>query len=150
MLQVKLDTPINSAIITADTKTMEKISLRTTKRVELVDITDKVQSIITKSRVKNGMCFVFCPHTTAGLTINENADPSVKRDIASALNKIVPEGAGYSHSEGNSDSHIKSSMFGSSLTIFIENGRLAFGTWQGIYFCESDGPRSREVWVKII
>ena len=129
---------------------MEKISIRTNNRVELIDITDKVQAIAGKSKIKSGMCFIFCPHTTAGLTINENADPSVQRDITNTLNKIVPEGAGYSHSEGNSDSHIKSSMFGSSLSVFIEGGRLALGTWQGIYFCESDGPRTRQVLIKIV
>ncbi len=129
---------------------MERISVRTNNRVELIDITDRVQAIVSKSKVKEGVCFIFCPHTTAGLTINENADPSVRRDIINALNKFVPANAGYSHSEGNADSHIKSSLFGSSLTVFIQGGRLAFGTWQGIYFCEGDGPRSREVWVKII
>jgi secondary thiamine-phosphate synthase enzyme len=129
---------------------MEKINIRTAKRVDLLDITGNVQSIVTKSKVKEGVCFVFCPHTTAGLTINENADPSVRRDIVNTLNRLVPEGAGYSHSEGNADSHIKSSLFGSSLTVFVERGQLAFGTWQGIYFCESDGPRSREIWVKLI
>jgi secondary thiamine-phosphate synthase enzyme len=129
---------------------MERISLRTTNRAQLLDITGKVQSIVAKSKIKDGVCFVFCPHTTAGLTINENADPSVSRDITAALNKIVPQNAGYSHIEGNADSHIKSSLFGSSLSIFIENRRLVFGTWQGIYFCETDGPRSREVWVKLI
>ncbi len=128
---------------------MEKISVRTNSRVELIDITDKVQAVVSKSKVKAGICFLFCPHTTAGLTINENADPSVRRDIISALTKLVPANAGYAHTEGNADSHIKSSLFGSSLTIFIENGQLAFGTWQGIYFCEGDGPRSREAWVKV-
>ena len=129
---------------------MEKISVKTNNRIELIDITDKVQAAVEKSKVKDGVCVVFCPHTTAGLTINENADPSVRHDIISALNKLVPAHAGYTHSEGNADSHIKSSLFGSSLNVFVEGGRLTFGTWQGIYFCESDGPRSREVWVKII
>jgi secondary thiamine-phosphate synthase enzyme len=129
---------------------MEKINLKTNKRIELIDITDRVQSIVAKTKIKDGICFVFCPHTTAGLTINENADPSVQRDIINTLQKLVPEGAGYAHAEGNADSHVKSSLFGASLTIFIEAGRLALGTWQGIYFCEGDGPRSREVWVKII
>ncbi len=129
---------------------MEKISIKTNSRIELVDITDRIQAIVSKSKVKAGICFVFCPHTTAGLIINENADPSVRRDIINTLNKLVPENAGYAHTEGNADSHIKSSLFGSTLTIFIEDGRLAFGTWQGIYFCESDGPRSREIWVKIV
>lgn len=129
---------------------MEKISVKTAKRIDLIDITDSIQNLVSKNKVKDGVCFIFCPHTTAGLTINENADPSVRRDIINALNKIVPENAGYAHSEGNADSHVKSSILGSSLTIFIEDGQLAFGTWQGIYFCEGDGPRSREVWVKII
>jgi len=129
---------------------MEKIALKTNTRVDLLDITTKVQAAVAKSKVKDGVCFIFCPHTTAGLTINENADPSVRRDIVNALNKLIPGGAGYAHSEGNADSHIKSSLFGASLTIFIENSQLALGTWQGIYFCEGDGPRSREVWVKIV
>ncbi|MCM8765262.1 MAG: secondary thiamine-phosphate synthase enzyme YjbQ [Candidatus Omnitrophica bacterium] len=129
---------------------MEKISLRTTKRVELVDITDKVESLVAKSGVKEGVSFLFCPHTTAGLTINENADPSVRYDIINTLNKLIPEDGDYAHTEGNADSHIKSSLFGQSLTLFIENGRLCLGTWQGIYFCEGDGPRQREVWVKVI
>ena len=113
----------------------------------MIDITDKVQEVVSKAKVSEGVCVVFCPHTTAGLTINENADPSVKQDIINTLNKLVPENAGYSHSEGNADSHIKSSLLGSSLNIIIEGGQLQLGTWQGIYFCESDGPRSREVWI---
>jgi secondary thiamine-phosphate synthase enzyme len=129
---------------------MDKINIKTSRRVELVDITDEVQNIVAKSKVRDGVCFIFCPHTTAGLTINENADPSVGRDIINSLNKLVPENAGYSHTEGNADSHIKSTLFGSSLTLFIEGGQLALGTWQGIYFCEGDGPRSREVWVKFV
>ena len=129
---------------------MEKINIKTNNRVDLIDITDKVRAAASKSKVKDGICFIFCPHTTAGLTINENADPQVKRDIINTLNKLVPENAGYAHSEGNADSHIKSSLLGYSLTIFIEDGQLALGSWQGIYFCESDGPRSREVRVKII
>ncbi len=127
---------------------MEKIRVKTNSRIELIDITDEIQNIVVKSKIKDGVCFAFCPHTTAGLTINENADPSVKRDIINALNKLVPENAGYSHTEGNADSHVKSSIFGSSLTIFVKDGQLALGAWQGIYFCEGDGPRSREVWIK--
>jgi secondary thiamine-phosphate synthase enzyme len=129
---------------------MEKINLKTGSRVELLDITGKIQALVSKEKVKDGICFVFCPHTTAGLTINENADPSVQEDIINALNKVIPAKAGYAHSEGNADSHVKSSLFGQSLNIFIEDGRLALGTWQGVYFCEGDGPRSREVWVKIM
>ncbi len=109
-----------------------------------------MQEIIDKSKVEEGVCLLFCPHTTAGLTINENADPSVKSDILGVLNRLIPEGAGYAHQEGNADSHVKSSLFGSSLTIFIQAGQLAFGTWQGIYFCEGDGPRQRQVWIKIV
>src|SRR3989338_8877031 len=129
---------------------MEKINIKTSKRIDLIDITEQVQNIVSKSKVKDGICFLFCPHTTAGLTINENADPSVKSDMLNTLNKLVPENAGYAHSEGNSDSHIKSSLLGASLTIFIQGGQLALGTWQGIFFCESDGPRTREIWVKVM
>ena len=129
---------------------MEKINIKTNKRIELVDITDKIRSVVNKSGIKSGICFVFCPHTTAGLTINENADPSVQKDIIKTLNKLIPEDGSYEHSEGNADSHVKSSLFGSSLNIFIEDGRLSLGTWQGVYFCEGDGPRSREAWIKII
>jgi secondary thiamine-phosphate synthase enzyme len=129
---------------------MERISVKTNSRIELIDITSQVQAAVSKAKAREGICFVFCPHTTAGLTINENADPSVREDIINALNKLIPGHAGYAHSEGNADSHIKSSLFGTSLNIFIEDGRLALGTWQGIYLCESDGARTREVWVKTL
>lgn len=129
---------------------MEKIKIKTTSRVDLIDITNEVQSLVNASKVKDGVCFIFCQHTTAGLTINENADPSVKADIVNALNKLIPHNANYQHAEGNADAHIKSSLFGASLNIFIEDGKLVLGTWQGIYFCEGDGPRMREAWVKII
>ena len=129
---------------------MEKINIKTNSRIDLIDITERIQAIVSKNKIKDGVCFLFCPHTTAGLTINENADPSVRKDIINALSKLVPQNSGYSHTEGNADSHIKSSLFGQTLTIFIEAGQLALGTWQGIYFCEGDGPRSRQVWVKII
>jgi secondary thiamine-phosphate synthase enzyme len=129
---------------------MDRINLKTVKRIELVDITDKIQSIISKSKIGDGLCVIFCPHTTAGLTINENADPSVRKDISEAVNKIVPLDANYAHAEGNSDSHVKSSLFGSSLSLFVQEGKLMLGSWQGIYFCEGDGPRSRELWVKVV
>jgi secondary thiamine-phosphate synthase enzyme len=129
---------------------MKKISVKTNKRIELVDITDKIQNAVCENKVKDGACIVFCPHTTAGLTINENADSSVQSDIINILNKLIPADAGYAHSEGNADSHAKSSLFGSSLNVIVEDGKLQLGTWQGIYFCESDGPRSREIWIKII
>ena len=129
---------------------MEKISVKTNKRVELVDITDKVKTFVTRSKISSGVCIVFCPHTTAGLTINENADPAVQSDMINIMNKLVPVSSDYTHGEGNSDSHTKSSLFGSSLNIIVEKGALALGYWQGIYFCESDGPRAREIWVKVL
>jgi secondary thiamine-phosphate synthase enzyme len=129
---------------------MQRLSLRTSSRIELVDITDKVQQIVSKFKVKQGICFLFVPHTTAGLTINENADPSVRRDITNTLTKLIPPGANYSHLEGNADSHIKSSILGTGLHVFIEGGKLSLGTWQGIFFAEGDGPRSRQVWIEII
>lgn len=103
-----------------------------------------------KSGAREGVCFIFCPHTTAGLAINENADPSVREDIVTALNRLIPQNNRYAHSEGNSDAHIKSSLLGPSLNIFVEGGKLSLGSWQAVYFCEGDGPRSREIWVKFI
>ena len=129
---------------------MEKINLKTTKRVEFFDITDNVRQVISNNKVKDGICILYCPHTTAGLSINENADPSVKKDIINTLNKLIPENAGYAHSEGNSDSHIKSSLLGTTLTLFVEFGQLKLGTWQGIYFAEFDGPRARNLWLKFM
>ena len=129
---------------------MEKINVSTGKRTEFVEITSKVEEVVRKSGIENGICFIYVPHTTCGLTINENADPSVKKDIINKLEEIVPENGGYSHMEGNADAHIKSSIVGHSLTVFIENGNLQLGTWQGIFLCEFDGPRRRQVWLKII
>jgi secondary thiamine-phosphate synthase enzyme len=129
---------------------MERITIKTSRRTELIDITGMVQDAVAKSRTKDGTCFLYTPHTTAGLMINENADPSVKADILKALSELAPQDAGYSHTEGNSDAHIKSCLVSQSLTLFIESGRIALGTWQGIFFLEGDGPRSRQVWVKII
>lgn len=129
---------------------MQKIEIKTSTRSELIDITKKVQSIIDKLAIKDGLCLVFSPHTTAAITINENADYSVQEDILSELGKMVPEDAKYSHREGNSDAHIKSSLIGSQVLVIVEAGRLMLGTWQGIYLCEFDGPRTRQVWVKIV
>ncbi|MFQ3548255.1 MAG: secondary thiamine-phosphate synthase enzyme YjbQ [Armatimonadota bacterium] len=129
---------------------MEVFSLNTKRRTEFIDITSKVQEIIKSSGVESGIVCVFVPHTTAGITINEDADPSVIRDITKQLSEIAPENHSYTHMEGNSDSHIKSSLFGPSLNVIIENGNLQLGTWQGLYFAEFDGPRSRKCWVKII
>jgi len=129
---------------------MQSIEIRTKRRREFIDITKEVENIIKKEKIEKGICVVFCPHTTAGLTINENADPSVKKDIAEHLQELVPENKSYSHAEGNSDAHIKSSLLGSSLNIIIEDKNLVLGTWQGIYFCEFDGPRLRRVQIKTI
>jgi len=127
-----------------------ELKVSTKAREEFKDITDEVGKIIVKSGKKDGHCIVFVPHTTAGITINENADPSVRKDMLRKLTEIVPRDDNYEHSEGNSDSHIKASMMGFSQTIFIEDSKLLLGTWQGIYFCEFDGPRNRKVIVKII
>lgn len=129
---------------------MEKITIRTKRRVEFVDITSQVQSCVGRSGIKDGICYVYVPHTTAGITINENADPSVVRDIIAFLYELVHPDAGYTHIEGNSDAHIKSSIIGNCVTVFVEDNKLALGTWQGIYFTEFDGPRTRNVWVKVV
>ncbi|MDD2352579.1 MAG: secondary thiamine-phosphate synthase enzyme YjbQ [Candidatus Caldatribacteriota bacterium] len=129
---------------------VKTFSVSTNNRTEMVDITSNVQEIIQESKQQEGLCIIFIPHTTAAVTINENADPSVHKDILTELNKIVPFDDNYSHTEGNSSAHIKSSMIGSSINVIIEDGKLKLGTWQGIYFCEFDGPRTRKVWVKII
>ncbi len=129
---------------------MEKFSVRTKDKVQFVNIDSHVREAITNSGIKNGICIVFAPHTTAGVTINENADPDVVRDIIMEVNKIVPFQNGYHHMEGNAAAHIKSSLVSPSLTIIVDNGRPVFGTWQSVYFCEFDGPRSRSVFVKTI
>lgn len=127
-----------------------KFEVRTSKHTQMLDITREVQRAVTESGVRDGICTVFIPHTTAAVTINENADPDVVRDFTMELNKIVPWEDGYHHMEGNSAAHLKSSMIGFSEQIIIEDGRLLLGTWQGIYFCEFDGPRSRKCYVKIM
>ena len=127
-----------------------KLDITTKKHTEMQDITRLIQKAVTDSGVKEGLCTVFIPHTTAAVTVNENADPDVVKDFTKEINKIVPWEDGYLHMEGNSAAHLKSSMIGFSEQIIIENGRLVLGTWQGIYFCEFDGPRPRKVYVKII
>ncbi|MEJ2634468.1 MAG: secondary thiamine-phosphate synthase enzyme YjbQ [Calditrichia bacterium] len=127
-----------------------RLSVKTDSQTEFIDITQKIQNIISEREMDTGICHIFVPHTTAGVSINENADPSVVHDILKELNKIVPFQDSYQHGEGNSAAHIKSSLIGSSLSVIIENGRLQLGTWQGIYFCEFDGPRVRNVWVKLM
>jgi secondary thiamine-phosphate synthase enzyme len=128
----------------------KEISLSTSKRNELVDITNEVKDIVKQSKIKQGICVVYCPHTTAAITINESADPAVQRDIITNLSKLIPENGDYQHSEGNSDSHIKSSLVGASEILIIKDNNLILGTWQNIYFVEFDGPRQRKVIVKII
>jgi len=115
----------------------------------MIDITSSIQKEVSRSGIKEGVCVVYVPHTTAGITINEGADPSVCHDIVTKLSDLVPSDAGYSHIEGNSDSHIKASLMGSSVSVILEDGRLVLGTWQRIFFCEFDGPRSRKVLIKI-
>jgi secondary thiamine-phosphate synthase enzyme len=123
--------------------------ISTHRRCQMIDITDKVQSFVGKSGITDGQALVFCPHTTAAITINENADPSVVEDILLTLEELAPQHRrGYRHSEGNSDAHVKSSLVGGSVQLIIKNGSLLLGTWQGIYFCEFDGPRSRKVSVQ--
>ncbi len=127
---------------------MKTIEVKTQAREELVDITARVREELVSSGVKDGICYVYVPHTTAAVTINENADPSVKEDILMALRKLVPDSLPYRHSEGNSPAHFKACLIGSSIKVIIDEGQLALGTWQGIFFCEFDGPRSRNVFIK--
>lgn len=129
---------------------MTQFDVKTHAKDELIDITSSVKNIVTDSQVKNGVCFIYIPHTTAGVTINENADPSVKSDILMALRSIVPDSLPYRHMEGNSSGHVKSTLVGCTASLLINNGNLSLGTWQGIFFCEFDGPRNRKVFVKII
>lgn len=124
--------------------------VKTSKRCEMIDITDEVMQSVHESGISEGIATIFIPHTTAGVTINENADPSVVRDILTTLDRVIPRNGDYMHSEGNSDSHIKAGMMGFSTQVIVHQGKLALGTWQGIYFCEFDGPRNRKVWVKVI
>ncbi|OFW64851.1 MAG: hypothetical protein A2Z35_02630 [Actinobacteria bacterium RBG_19FT_COMBO_36_27] len=128
----------------------ESLIVKTSARIEMIDITEKIEDIIARHNVKKGICCLFVPHTTAGITINENADYTVQLDINTKLSKIIPAGENYSHLEGNSDSHIKSTLVGQSLSIIIDGGKPVLGTWQGIYFCEFDGPRNRKLYVKLI
>jgi secondary thiamine-phosphate synthase enzyme len=127
-----------------------RFEVQTRKRTEMIDITAEVQEQVAKSGVRSGLCLVWVPHTTAGLTVNENADPSVRRDILAALDRLVPREGDYTHSEGNSDGHVKSTLCGRDVTLIVEDGALALGTWQGIFFCEFDGPRRRSVQVRVV
>ena len=128
----------------------QELTVRTHNRIELVDITAQIQKFIRDHKVESGLLVLFVPHTTAAITVNENADPSVQRDILAELNRLIPLTGSYQHTEGNSAAHIKSTVIGPSQTFIIEGGQLALGTWQGLFFCEFDGPRTRKVWIKII
>ena len=129
---------------------MESFKVKTGRRAEFVDITAQIQGVVRDSGIRKGVCHTYVLHTTAGLTINENADPAVPADIIAHLEKLVPRSGDYRHAEGNSDSHIKASMMGFSETVLVENGALVLGTWQCVYFCEFDGPRNRTVYVQVI
>lgn len=128
----------------------KEITIRTNQRVEFVDITHNVREAVEAAGCREGVCFLYVPHTTAGLTINENADPDVIRDIDRVLEELVPVKGSYLHREGNSHAHIKSSILGCSAFVLIKDGRLALGRWQGIYFCEFDGPRHRSLYLKLM
>jgi len=129
---------------------MKELKVVSRNRNEMIDITSDIQRIVSDEKIKNGIVIAYVPHTTAGITINEGADPSVQRDIIETLNRIIPESGGYHHIEGNSDAHIKASILGSSITVIVENARLVLGTWQHIFFYEGDGPRNRRVYVEVI
>jgi len=129
---------------------IQTFQLKTSKQTEFIDITRSVQEAVKKTGVGKGICYIFVPHTTAAVTINENADPSVSEDILMELNKVIPFQDRYHHLEGNSPAHIKASLIGPSQIVFVESGKLVLGTWQGIFFCEFDGPRNRNVYVKVV
>lgn len=126
------------------------ISVKTRARVEMIDITSEVQKEVSNTGIEAGSCVVYIPHTTAAVTINEGADPAVCRDVESKLSELVPPNAGYRHMEGNADSHIKASLIGPSVLVIVEGGRLVLGTWQKVFFCEFDGPRTRKAYVKVL
>jgi secondary thiamine-phosphate synthase enzyme len=126
------------------------INVRSKSRTEFIDITGMVQDVVKEAKIIKGICYLYVPHTTAGITINEGADPSVQRDIQNTLSKLVPHEMNYFHREGNADAHIKSTIVGTSVNVIVDEGRLLLGTWQSIFFCEFDGPRHRRIAVKFI
>lgn len=126
------------------------LTVKTSSRAQFIELTGQVKHLVSGAGVREGVCYLYAPHTTAALTINENADPTVVQDILTQLEKIVPWQSNYKHTEGNAAAHIKASLLGASQTVFISGGRLVLGTWQGIFFCEFDGPRQRKVFVKIV
>jgi len=129
---------------------LQTLSVKTARRTQLVDVTAQVQKVVASSGVSNGICYLYVPHTTAAIAINECADPDVARDVEGALDRLVPATGPYRHSEGNSDSHVKSVLVGASQVIHVEGGKLVLGRWQGVFFCEFDGPRERLLQVKVV
>jgi len=129
---------------------MQTLVVRTDRRTQLLDVTAQVQKAVSAAKISNGICYLYVPHTTAGIAINECADPDVARDIEGALDRLVPKVGPYRHSEGNSDSHVKSVLIGSSQVVFVEDAGLMLGRWQGIFFCEFDGPRERKLVLKVV
>lgn len=129
---------------------MMELEITSSKRNEMIDITNEINELLKKENLQNGFAIAYIPHTTAGITINEGADPDVQKDIINTLEKLIPVNGNYHHSEGNSDAHIKASLFGSSVTVIVENGKMLLGTWQHIFFYEGDGPRNRRVYVDLI
>src|SRR4030042_5492598 len=128
----------------------KEIQVKTKTRNELVDITPQVEKVVEESGIAEGICILAVPHTTAAVTVNENADPSVKADIIAKLNELAPTGDRYHHVEGNADAHIKATLVGPSEALLVTGGRLSLGTWQGVFFCEFDGPRTRRVWIRVL
>jgi secondary thiamine-phosphate synthase enzyme len=141
---------MNSKGKASEGRLIETLRVKTSRRTEWVNITSDVSRLVTNSGISSGVCHIYVPHTTAGVTINEGYDPDVAIDMEAAFDRMVPRDAGYAHAEGNSDSHIKATLVGSSQSVWIESSRLRLGRWQAIFFCEFDGPRSREIHVKII
>jgi len=129
---------------------MNTIEIRTRTREEFVDLTAELDRLAAASGISSGICVVAVPHTTAGVTVNENADPDVRADMAATLRRLVPDSLSYAHAEGNSPAHVKAALVGSSVTLIVEGGRLRLGTWQGVFFCEFDGPRTRKAWVQVV
>ena len=129
---------------------MDRIEVPTQSKQEFQDITSQVQEVVDQSGISDGLCFLFCPHTTAGLTLNENWDPSVRHDLGIVFNDLVPQRNDFRHSEGNSPAHAKTTLTGSSLTLFVDDGKLVLGSWQGVYLAEFDGSRRRKVFIKVI
>jgi secondary thiamine-phosphate synthase enzyme len=129
---------------------METLEVKTARRTQFVDVTDRVRRAVAKMGVLSGVCYVYVPHTTAGVIINEHFDPDVATDLEGVFDRVVPRAGAYRHAEGNSDSHAKAVLTGASQMIFVEDGKLVLGQWQGVFFCEFDGPRERKLWVKIL